>query len=45
MDTKDLGCNYGGDWQTVENINEGFPRLYVTSPFALVVEAVHCLVR
>lgn len=42
MDAKDFRSNDGGDWKTVENIDEGLPNFDVTPTLALIIEPIHC---
>ena len=41
MHAEDLGGYYGGDWEGVEDVDEGLPDLDVRSTFAFVIEAVN----
>ena len=41
MYAEDFGGYDGGNGKTVENIDKGFPCFDVTSPLALIIEAIH----
>jgi hypothetical protein len=43
MDTKYLGRDDGGDREAIKDIDEGFPRLDITSSLAFVIKPIYCV--
>lgn len=41
MHAQNLLIDYSSNWQTVETISEGFPKFYIVSSLALVIEPVN----
>ena len=41
MDTKDFAGHDGGDGETIEYVDEGFPNLNRRATFAFIVKAVN----